>query len=157
METDIVMGLELGANDYITKPFSLMVLRARVAVQLRNEKSIKEYLYKTYEFYFDFKKMNFEVGGSTIELSKTEQKQIKRMLVAEGCIYLLGSFLIAIIIIYTSSEKILASTVGLAWYFHLKITIVPCILILPILLLVAYFVPVYNYKKMNKESIVERI
>ena len=32
METDIVMGLELGANDYITKPFSLMVLRARAGV-----------------------------------------------------------------------------------------------------------------------------
>ena len=37
MEVDIVTGLEAGANDYITKPFSLMVLRARVAVQLRNK------------------------------------------------------------------------------------------------------------------------
>ena len=35
METDIVTGLELGADDYVTKPFSLMVLRARVNVQLR--------------------------------------------------------------------------------------------------------------------------
>ncbi|MDE7198449.1 MAG: response regulator transcription factor [Lachnospiraceae bacterium] len=35
METDIVTGLELGADDYITKPFSLAVLRARVAIQLR--------------------------------------------------------------------------------------------------------------------------
>ena len=34
MEVDIVTGLEAGANDYITKPFSLMVLRARVSVQL---------------------------------------------------------------------------------------------------------------------------
>mgnify|MGYP000570947241 FL=1 len=29
MEVDIVTGLEAGANDYITKPFSLMVLRAK--------------------------------------------------------------------------------------------------------------------------------
>ena len=29
LETDIVAGLELGADDYITKPFSLAVLRAR--------------------------------------------------------------------------------------------------------------------------------
>lgn len=35
METDIVAGLEMGADDYITKPFSLAVLRARVATQLR--------------------------------------------------------------------------------------------------------------------------
>lgn len=35
METDIVAGLELGADDYITKPFSLAVLRARVSAQIR--------------------------------------------------------------------------------------------------------------------------
>lgn len=35
METDIVAGLEAGADDYITKPFSLAVLRARVETQLR--------------------------------------------------------------------------------------------------------------------------
>lgn len=35
LETDIVAGLEAGADDYITKPFSLAVLRARVATQLR--------------------------------------------------------------------------------------------------------------------------
>lgn len=36
MEIDIVTGLEMGADDYITKPFSLMVLRARVnAIQRR--------------------------------------------------------------------------------------------------------------------------
>ena len=34
LEVDIVTGLEAGANDYITKPFSLMVLRARVSVQM---------------------------------------------------------------------------------------------------------------------------
>ncbi len=35
MELDIVAGLEQGADDYITKPFSLAVLRARVAAVLR--------------------------------------------------------------------------------------------------------------------------
>lgn len=36
LEIDIVVGLETGANDYITKPFSLAVLRARVNNQLRD-------------------------------------------------------------------------------------------------------------------------
>lgn len=36
LETDVVTGLELGADDYITKPFSLMILRARVQARLRN-------------------------------------------------------------------------------------------------------------------------
>ena len=38
LETDIVTGLESGAEDYITKPFSLAVLRARVNAQLRRWK-----------------------------------------------------------------------------------------------------------------------
>ena len=41
MELDIVTGLEAGANDYITKPFSLMILRARVGVQLRSKEEKK--------------------------------------------------------------------------------------------------------------------
>ena len=35
METDIVAGLESGADDYVTKPFSLAVLRSRVNAMLR--------------------------------------------------------------------------------------------------------------------------
>ena len=35
-EMDEVRGLELGAEDYITKPFSLMVLRARIDQALKN-------------------------------------------------------------------------------------------------------------------------
>lgn len=42
METDIVAGLELGADDYITKPFSLAVLRARVETQLRRVAAQRE-------------------------------------------------------------------------------------------------------------------
>lgn len=39
---DIVNGLELGADDYITKPFSLSVLRARVNTQLRKAAAMSE-------------------------------------------------------------------------------------------------------------------
>ena len=59
METDIVTGFELSADDYITKPFSLMVLRARVGVQLRK---VKKQLSKTIlidKFSFSLKRWNF--------------------------------------------------------------------------------------------------
>lgn len=42
METDIVNGLESGADDYITKPFSLAVLRARVNTQLRRTAAVRQ-------------------------------------------------------------------------------------------------------------------
>lgn len=55
MEIDIVTGLEAGANDYITKSFSLMVLRARVSVQLRNKEvaSKDSMVFDGFEFYLD--------------------------------------------------------------------------------------------------------
>lgn len=41
MDSDIVDGLEQGADNYITKPFSLTVLRARVNAQLRRAAAVK--------------------------------------------------------------------------------------------------------------------
>lgn len=77
MEVDIVTGLEAGANDYITKPFSLMVLRARVAVQLRDNGNETNTHFQQDDFDFDFDKMEYICRGNAIELSKTEQKILR--------------------------------------------------------------------------------
>lgn len=77
MEVDIVTGLEAGADDYITKPFSLMVLRARVGARLRGRGEKTENLVKIDGFNFDFDKMEFLKNGEAIELSKTEQKLLR--------------------------------------------------------------------------------
>lgn len=69
MEIDIVSGLESGADDYITKPFSLAVLRARVnAVARRNQENVD--LFQFGSFLFDFNNMNFLVDGAQVSLSK---------------------------------------------------------------------------------------
>lgn len=83
-ETDIVTGLELGADDYITKPFSLAVLRARVNTQLRRMKSIDSEMISIDDYLFDFKNMVFTKGGIPIELSKTEQKLLRLLTVNRG-------------------------------------------------------------------------
>lgn len=77
LETDIVTGLELGADDYITKPFSLAVLRARVNARLRSTGKKEFTGYKTDRFSFDFQEMTFFVLDEQIELSKTEQKLLR--------------------------------------------------------------------------------
>ncbi len=84
LETDIVTGLELGADDYITKPFSLMILRARVNAQLRRifEKSSDIVLID--DFSFDFENMIFNKKGMKIELSKTEQKLLRLLIENKG-------------------------------------------------------------------------
>ena len=82
METDIVTGLESGADDYITKPFSLMVLRARVGVQLRNSEDMAgrgagRADVDDGRFYFDFSRMVFRVDGRPVELSRTEARCLR--------------------------------------------------------------------------------
>ena len=74
MEMDIVKGLESGADDYITKPFSLMVLRARIRTLLRRNIGTNEQEYKNSVFLFRFETMEFYKNGVQIELSKTEQR-----------------------------------------------------------------------------------
>lgn len=77
-DMDIVTGLEQGADDYITKPFSLSVLRARVNTQLRKQAtSVHTALFQMDGFVFDFDQMQFRVNGTAIELSKTEQKLLR--------------------------------------------------------------------------------
>ncbi|WMM26080.1 response regulator transcription factor [Tissierella sp. MB52-C2] len=82
MEIDIVTGLESGADDYITKPFSLMVLRARVNTQLKKVKTQNKFLID--DFSFDFETMNYSKGNKSIELSKIEQKLLWLLLSNKG-------------------------------------------------------------------------
>lgn len=84
LETDIVTGLELGADDYITKPFSLAVLRARVNARLRSAPAKDETVFETERFSFHFKEMNYAVLGKQIELSKTEQRLLRLLVENRG-------------------------------------------------------------------------
>lgn len=85
METDIVTGLEAGAEDYITKPFSLAVLRARVNTQLRRlEQSPGSQKEKLDDWLFDFGQMEFYYRGEKVELSKTEQKLLRIFMENKG-------------------------------------------------------------------------
>lgn len=85
MELDIVTGLELGADDYITKPFSLMVLRARVMVALRRlENKNTNNKINIDNLILDFDKMEFTKDNNKINLSKTEQKLLKMLITNKG-------------------------------------------------------------------------
>ena len=71
---EAVYAFESGADDYITKPFSLMVLRARIRALLRRSPARNEPEYKDSIFLFRFETMEFYKNGISIELSKTEQR-----------------------------------------------------------------------------------
>ena len=87
-ECDQIWGYEVGAMDYITKPFSLSVLRARVNTQLRKAESLQAHtsasVYRKGCYEFDFERMIFLVDGQEIELSKTEQRLLRLLVQNEG-------------------------------------------------------------------------
>jgi two-component system alkaline phosphatase synthesis response regulator PhoP len=61
-ETDIVVGLELGASDYVTKPFSIKVLIARVHANLRRRPS------QNYDAQTDVRNGDLEISPSRYEV-----------------------------------------------------------------------------------------
>lgn len=77
LEIDEVTGFRLGADDYITKPFSLMVLRARVERMRFRIRQTESYGYEGERFQFFYDEMRYLADGQEIVLSKTEQKLLK--------------------------------------------------------------------------------
>lgn len=78
-EMDKVLGLEVGADDYLTKPFSIRELLARIKALLRRKQEIVREI-EEYEFgsvQIDFKKQTAFKKNKQIELSTTEYKILK--------------------------------------------------------------------------------
>lgn len=78
-EVDKVLGLEVGADDYITKPFSLSELLARVRAHLRRATNqvatIEKYSFADVEL--DFQRYKASKKGEPIELSPKEFELLK--------------------------------------------------------------------------------
>ncbi len=79
-EIDKVHGFDLGADDYVTKPFSLAELLARIRAHLRRRASDGSNVPERIELgpaRIDLKSMRVEIGGATHELSLREVDMLK--------------------------------------------------------------------------------
>ncbi len=85
-EIDKVMGLELGADDYITKPFSVKELIARVNAVLRRQSDIHTVLTEASfgDLFVDFKKQEAVKGKKKLDLSAKEFQLLKYFAEREG-------------------------------------------------------------------------
>ncbi len=71
--SDMVLGLECGADDYVVKPFNFLELSARIkAVLKRVERSLVKNYYQTQDFSIDFKTRIVLIRGKEVRLTKTE-------------------------------------------------------------------------------------
>ena len=74
-EDDRVLGLELGADDYVTKPFSVRELMARVRSALRRARTAagaRRVLFEFGDVVVDFKRQGVQKAGRPLELSARE-------------------------------------------------------------------------------------
>ena len=81
---DKVTMLTQGAADYITKPFSLAVFRARVGARLRRDGRRKPQKWEMGPYSFNFEKMIYYKDGRPVDLSKTEQKLLRILVENKG-------------------------------------------------------------------------
>lgn len=77
---DKVTGLDMGADDYITKPFEIEELLARIRVALKRKKVIKKQELKYKALLMDLEGYNLSYDGENIELTKKEFELLKYLL-----------------------------------------------------------------------------
>lgn len=83
-EIDELKGLNIGADDYITKPFSLKVLVVKVKKILKLDENSS---FKTAGIYFDFKSGELKVDEENIELTRREIQFLEYIIKNRGIIF----------------------------------------------------------------------
>ncbi len=84
-ESDIVLGLNLGADDYVTKPFSIKELMARAEAFMRRRKDTESLVYEFADWRLDIAARVLQRGGQAVPLTPGEFKMLHLFLRKAGC------------------------------------------------------------------------
>lgn len=88
-DSDKIVGLELGADDYVTKPFNVRELTARVRAVLRrgHKASAEPDLLRVSDIELDRSSVTVKVAGQPIELTKSEFQLLAALMAAPGKVF----------------------------------------------------------------------
>ncbi|MBL4726817.1 MAG: response regulator transcription factor [Rhizobiaceae bacterium] len=83
-DSDTILGLEAGANDYVTKPFRFAVLLARIRAQLRTHEQSEDAVFSVGQYSFrPAQKILLEENGNKVRLTEKETAIMKYLYRAE--------------------------------------------------------------------------
>ena len=85
-ETDRIVGLELGANDYIVKPFFIRELIARIKIHFRGQQPSNKLL-KAGELELDRTRCQVRLAGSEVALTATEFRLLEFLMSRPGVVF----------------------------------------------------------------------
>lgn len=85
-ETDRIVGLELGANDYIVKPFFVRELIARIKIHFRGQQQVPKVL-KAGDLEVDGTRCQVRLAGHEISLTATEFRLLEFLMSRPGIVF----------------------------------------------------------------------
>ncbi|WMM26435.1 response regulator transcription factor [Tissierella sp. MB52-C2] len=83
-EEDIVKGFKVGGDDYITKPFSLPILKERIKAVMKRRIRERDSIYYYQDLIFDFTKLKFIKDDVEISITATEVKLLELFIQNKG-------------------------------------------------------------------------
>ena len=86
-ETDRIVGLELGANDYIVKPFFIRELIARIKIQFRGSVAQGQRSLKSGALELDRDSCRVRLNGSELQLTATEFRLLEHLMNRPGIVF----------------------------------------------------------------------
>lgn len=87
MEEDIVTGLSIGGDDYISKPFGIKELKARVAAHLRREGREKQNAFSISDIKFNMKSKEAYYNGIMVPFTKSEYSICELLALNHGQVF----------------------------------------------------------------------
>ncbi len=86
-DTDKIVGLEMGADDYVTKPYNPREVVARVRARLRNQQSFQPQILQVGELELDLGRREVRVSGQPVDLAPTEYNLLHALMEHAGYVF----------------------------------------------------------------------